>query len=84
MNASGVLEEISTHKAMKSGTHLFGNVMSAIMNHGKSLKSYVIALLEFWEVNARREHAARDGCTAARDWVYAPWAGLNVYRKCLC
>lgn len=60
---SGAIEEISTHKVMKSGTHLFGNVISALMNHVKSLISDIEALLSFWEVNAKREHPARDGCS---------------------
>ena len=60
---SGAIEEISTHKIMKSGTHLFGNVISAMMNRGKSLISDISALLSFWESNARREHTARDGTT---------------------
>lgn len=60
---SGSIEEISTHKVMKSGTHLFGNVISALMNHGKSLVSGIKALLSFWEQNAKREHQARDGCS---------------------
>ncbi|WP_281180432.1 IS4 family transposase [Endozoicomonas ascidiicola] len=60
---TGGIEEISTHKVMKSGTHLFGNVVSALMNHGKSLVSCIKKLLSFWEQNAKREHPARDGCT---------------------
>ena len=57
------IEEISTHKVMKSGTHLFGNVVSALMNAGKSLISCLKKLLYFWEHNAKREHPARDGCS---------------------
>lgn len=60
---SGSIEEISTHKAMKSGTHLFGNVISSLMNAGKSLVSCIEKLLDFWGDNAKREHPARDGCS---------------------
>ncbi len=60
---SGSIEEISTHKGMKSGTHLFGNVISSLMNAGKSLVSCIKKLLEFWGDNAKREHPARDGCS---------------------
>jgi hypothetical protein len=38
-------------------------LISALMNHGKSLVSEIAALLFFWEVNAKREHPARDGCS---------------------
>ncbi|WP_256493278.1 IS4 family transposase [Endozoicomonas sp. SCSIO W0465] len=60
---SGSIEEISTHKVMKSGTHLFGNVISSLMNAGKSLVSCIKKLLDFWGNNAKREHPARDGCS---------------------
>ena len=40
---SGAIEEISTHKVMKSGTHLFGNLISAMMNRAKSLMSDIDA-----------------------------------------
>ena len=58
---SGGIEEISTHKVMKSGTRLFGNVVSSLMNGGKSLVSCIKKLLDFWGDNAKREHPARDG-----------------------
>ena len=60
---SGAIEEISTHKAMKSGTRLFGNVISSLINAGKSLVSCIRKLLDFWGDNAKREHTARDGCS---------------------
>ena len=63
LHESGAIEEISTHKVMKSGTHLFGNVISTMMNHGRSLISDIDALLSFWEFNAKREHPVRDGCS---------------------
>lgn len=59
----GVEEEISTHKAMKSGTHLFGNLILAIIGGCVSIEPEIETLLAFWGKNARREHAARDGCT---------------------
>ncbi|WP_257255199.1 MULTISPECIES: hypothetical protein, partial [unclassified Endozoicomonas] len=59
---SGAIEEISTHKA-KSGTRLFGNVILSLMNAGKSLLLHTRKLLDFWADNAKREHAARDGCS---------------------
>lgn len=61
--AAGSIEEISTHKAMKSGTSLFGDVIKSLMNAGKSLVSCIKQLLSFWEKNAKREQAARDGCS---------------------
>ena len=84
LNASGVVEEISTHRVMKNGTHLFGNVISAIMAHRKSLMSNVTVLLEFWECSTGREHLAGDGCTGPRDWDYALWVWLDVYPKNQC
>ena len=63
LTAASVSEDISTHKVMKSSTHLFGNVIAAIMCSGKSLRSDLKILLEFWAHNARREHPARDGCS---------------------
>ena len=60
---ANMIEEISTHKVMKSGTHLYGNLICAMIGQGKRLFSPLRKLLEFWECNARREHAARDGCT---------------------
>ncbi|WP_422411891.1 MULTISPECIES: hypothetical protein [unclassified Endozoicomonas] len=60
---SGAIEEISTHKAMKSGTRLFGNVILSLMNAGKSLLSHTRKLHNFWANNAKREHPARDGCS---------------------
>ena len=75
LHESGAIEEISTHKVMKSGTHLFGNVILAIMNHGKSLLSDIGALLSFWEVNAKREHQARDGCSGRARLGLCPLGG---------
>ena len=63
LSECGAIEEISTHKAMKSGTHLFGNLILSLMSGGKHLNSCIRRLLGFWEDNARREHPARDGCT---------------------
>lgn len=60
---SGAIEEISTHKVMKSGTHLFGNMISSLMESGKRLMPCIRKLLLFWEQNAKREHPARDGCS---------------------
>ena len=59
----GLEEEISTHKAMKSGTHLFGNLILAMVAGHQSLRSEIKALLKFWDSNAKREHAAQDGCS---------------------
>ncbi|USE37935.1 transposase [Endozoicomonas sp. SCSIO W0465] len=61
--SSGVIEEISTHKVMKSGTRLFGSLILSLMNAGKSLVSCIKKLLSFWGDNAKREHPARDGCS---------------------
>ena len=72
---SGQVEEISTHKVMKSGTHLFGNVISALMSHAKSLISDIGALLSFWESNAKREHTARDGTSGRTRLGLCPLGG---------
>lgn len=63
LSLSGRLDEISTHKAMKCGTRLYGNVISAVLKGGKALISDINELLSFWGTNARREHPARDGCS---------------------
>ncbi|WP_354011307.1 IS4 family transposase [Endozoicomonas lisbonensis] len=60
---SGAIEEISTHKVMKSGTHLFGNMVLSLMESGKRLMACIRKLLLFWEQNAKREHLARDSCS---------------------
>ncbi|WP_257276286.1 MULTISPECIES: hypothetical protein [unclassified Endozoicomonas] len=55
------IEEISTRKAMKSGTRLFGNIILSLMNAGKALLSHTKKLLDFRADSARLEHPARDG-----------------------
>jgi len=57
---SDIEVEISTHKVAKSGTHLFGNVMAALMRHGLNLDVYLDQLVRFWQSNGLREHPVRD------------------------
>ena len=55
--------EISTHIVAKSGTHLFGNVMHALMRNGLNLPFYLKKLIGFWQSNGQREHPVRDNAS---------------------
>ena len=57
----GMNREISTRKVLMSGTHLFGDLMLALVEHSRHRAFRTIKkLLEFWQENAQREHPARD------------------------
>ncbi len=54
-------EEISTRKTAMSGTHLFGDLMLALlMNSRRRISSALKKLFEFWTKNGKREHPSRD------------------------
>ncbi len=52
--------EISTHKVAKSGTHLFGNMMAALIRPCQNLGNCLEKLTRFWQGNGKREHPVRD------------------------
>ena len=57
----GIDREISTRKALMSGTHLYGDMMLALLGHNRRRVSRTLKkLLEFWQENGQREHPARD------------------------
>ena len=57
----GMNGEISTRKTTMSGTHLFGELMLALLLRNKHRIFRVLgALCEFWRKNGKREHPARD------------------------
>ncbi|OED42234.1 hypothetical protein ACH42_12350 [Endozoicomonas sp. (ex Bugula neritina AB1)] len=75
---SGAIEEISTHKVMKSGTNLFGNMIKSLMDAGKFLLSCIKKLLSFWEKNAKWNQAARSGCSGRL--VLSGWCLMSTLR----
>ncbi len=57
----GMNIEISTRKVAMSGTHLFGNMMLALLIGNRCRVSQALEkLLTFWQNNGKREHPARD------------------------
>ena len=53
--------EISTRKVLMSGTHLFGDLMLALLEKNRRHVSRTLKkLFEFWQKNAQREHPVRD------------------------
>ena len=57
----GIDEDISTRKTAMSGTHLFGDLMLAIlMNNRRRISIALRRLFAFWKKNGKREHPARD------------------------
>ena len=57
----GMSREISTRKVLMSGTHLFGDLMLALLKQSRHrIRRTLKKLLEFWQENGQREHPARD------------------------
>ena len=57
----GMDKEISTRKVLMSGTHIFGDLMLALLElNRRHVFRDLKKLLEFWQKNGQREHPARD------------------------
>ena len=57
----GMDKEISTRKVLMSGTHIFEDLMLALMElNRRHVFRDLKKLLEFWQKNGQREHPARD------------------------
>ena len=57
----GMDKEISTRKVLMSGTHIFGDLMLALLGlNRRHVFRDLKKLLEFWQKNGQREHPARD------------------------
>lgn len=57
----GMDKEISTRKVLMSGTHVFGELMQALLErNSRHVLRTLKKLLAFWQKNGQREHPARD------------------------
>lgn len=60
--------EISTQKVAKSGTHLFGDMLAALMNNVESMHFCLEKLIIFRKSNSSRERLVRNnGSERSRD-----------------